>query len=168
MAKHKMATGSLGDQHATQIGKNVVPQPKVAAAFGDGAGASSSSDSSDGELEEVAAAVPPHVMVTEHMIAESKKKGTKQALDDIINEHIVAIRKAQSLDDSAVVVVVTVKMQKTARTLAKNSVVLKNIWKTLSDDNKVAAAREQLDTLIRNEAANARADAAEAAGGFSE
>jgi hypothetical protein len=138
------------------------------AAVGDGAGAfSSDSDSGDVELEEVAA-VPPHVIVTKKMIAESKKKGTKQALDDIINEHIVAIRKAESLDDSAVVVVVTVGMQKTAWKQVKKSTAWKNIWKTLSDANKVAAAGQQLDTLIRNkalrlvkEAAKARAEGAE-------
>jgi hypothetical protein len=141
---------------------NVKAKPGGAGASpggGDGAGASAEvTPFSESETEEEP--LPPHVVVTKKMVTESKSKGVK-SLQDIINEHVVALREAEGLGHSAVVVVVTEEMQHAARASARKA-FKRHGWSGFDEAEKVSEAEPFLHSLIHKKAAEAGQKAAEA------
>jgi hypothetical protein len=75
---------------------------------GDGDDASGSSESETEAQDE--SALPPHVIVTSEMVAESEKENAK-SLEEIVDEQVAALREADGLDPFIAVVVVTPEMQ---------------------------------------------------------
>jgi hypothetical protein len=134
------------------------------------AGGGSGSISSETEDE----SIPLYVEVTENMletakeIAKSQKNDAEVTPDDVetalsgLVDEQVGRQRANANNPHAVVVVVTLKMQRDAERRARKIVekVGKGLWSTMREEGKLALISDQRDTMIKSKAETQRADKA--------
>jgi hypothetical protein len=127
-------------------------------------GAADVSESSESESDDEPP-LPPHVIVTSEMLAESEEKNAK-SLQQIVDDRVVALRETDKLDPSEVVVVVTPEMQHTAKKYAKGKHTGRykrrgegQTWKQLEQDETDYLIQDQLESLIKEEVWRLRLEA---------